>query len=87
MANTLQAKKRARQAVKRRARNMSHRSHLRTMIKNVRKALGNKELEKAQEAYKKMVPIVDRMVGKGLLEKNTAARYKSRLNTAVKTAA
>lgn len=84
MANTPQSRKRAKQAVKRRIHNMSLRSKLRTFIKKVRNAIseGNKEL--AQTSFKEAVPVIDRMAGKGLIHKNTAARYKSRLNAQIK---
>ena len=80
MANTPSAKKRARQAEKRRMHNASSRSMLRTYIKKVVNAIdaGNKAL--AEEAYKAAVPVIDRMTNKGVLHKNKAARHKSRLN-------
>ena len=84
MANSAQARKRARQAVKRRARNMSARSAMRTTIKKVLNAVTAGEKEQAADAYKAAVPSIDRLVGKGLLHKNTGARYKSRLNNRVR---
>jgi len=80
LANTAQAKKRARQATKNRAHNISLRSRMRTAIKKVVYAIndGNKEL--AQEAYKGAVPVIDTMANKGIIHKNKAARHKSRLN-------
>lgn len=84
MANTAQAKKRARQAEQRRARNASRRSMVRTYIKKVIKAieLGDKEL--AQQAFKEAVPVLDKAAGKGIIHKNKAARHKSRLNDRLK---
>lgn len=84
MANSAQARKRARQAVKRRARNMSARSAMRTAIKKVLKAVAAGEKEQAADAYKAAAPVIDRMSGKGLVHKNAAARYKSRLNARVR---
>ncbi len=81
MANSAQAKKRVRQAEKHRQQNAGQRSALRTSIKGVIKAIATGDLEKAQLAYKTAVPIIDRMVNKGLIHKNKAARHKSRLNT------
>ena len=80
MANIASAKKRARQAVKRRAHNITLRSRVRTAIKKVLKAVeaGDKELAKA--SFKTVVPEIDRMANKGILEKNRAAHYKSQLN-------
>lgn len=85
MANTKQAKKRARQAEKHRKHNASRRSMLRTHIKKVVYAIEAKDLEKAREAYNAAVPIIDRMATKGLIHKNKAARHKSRLSTHIKT--
>ncbi len=87
MANTAQARKRARQAEVHRQRNASMRSRTRTSIKNVVKALNGGDADTARAAFQAMVPQVDSLVGKGLLHKNTAARYKSRLNTRVKAIA
>ncbi|MEE9343599.1 MAG: 30S ribosomal protein S20 [Gammaproteobacteria bacterium] len=84
MANSAQAKKRARQNDKRRLHCASQRSMLRTHIKNVLKAIASGNTEAANEAYKKAVPVIDSMTGKGLMHKNKAARHKSRLNMHVK---
>lgn len=80
MANTAQAKKRARQAETRRQRNVHHRSKLRTYIKKVVKAISGGDLTQAQSAYKDAVPIIDHMARKGIIHVNKAARHKSRLN-------
>ncbi|MCK9238537.1 MAG: 30S ribosomal protein S20, partial [Thiopseudomonas sp.] len=74
MANTPSAKKRAKQAEKRNSHNASLRSMVRTHIKNVVKAIDSKDLAKAQAAYAKAVPVIDRMADKGILHKNKAAR-------------
>ena len=87
MANTKSAKKRAKQSEKARQRNASQRSLLRTHIKKVIKALEEKNLEAAKEAFKAAVPIIDRMADKGIIHKNKAARHKSRLNKHIKTLA
>ena len=84
MANTPSAKKRAKQAEKRRSHNGSLRSMVRTYIKNVVKAIEAKDLEKAQNAYTLAVPVIDRMADKGIIHKNKAARHKSRLNGHIK---
>ena len=80
MANIKSAKKRARQAIKRRAHNVAMRSRVRTAIRRVIKALesGNKDTAKA--TFAAVVPEIDRMVGKGILKKNRAAHYKSQIN-------
>ncbi|MGP1606318.1 MAG: 30S ribosomal protein S20 [Moraxella sp.] len=84
MANSAQARKRARQNVKQRAKNISQRSMVRTYIKRVVAAIEAKSYELATEAYKKAVPVIDRMADKGIIHKNKAARHKSRLNKAIK---
>ena len=80
MANSAQAKKRARQAETRRELNAGQRSSLRTSIKKVLAAIESGDGDKAKEAYKDAVPMIDRMAGKGIINKNKAARHKSRLN-------
>ena len=84
MANSAQARKRARQAIKRREYNFSLRSKLRTAIKSVRKAIddGNKEL--AQNTFNNSIRTVDSIASKGIIHKNKAARYKSRLSAVIK---
>ena len=84
MANSAQARKRARQAVKQREHNVSLRSKLRTAIKSVRKAieLGDKLI--AQNTFNSSVRIVDSIADKGIIHKNKAARYKSRLSAVIK---
>ena len=84
MANSPQAKKRARQAEKRRSQNASQRSLVRTVIKKVNAAVIAGNAEEAKTAYDNAVPIIDRMADKGIIHKNKAARHKSRLNTQVK---
>ncbi len=80
MANTAQAKKRARQAEAHRVRNAAQRTLLRTQIKKVRTAIAGKDKAAAQQAYKEAASVIDRMAGKGHIHKNAAARYKSTLN-------
>ncbi|WP_198243854.1 30S ribosomal protein S20 [methane-oxidizing endosymbiont of Gigantopelta aegis] len=84
MANSPQAKKRARQAEKRRVRNAGQRSRMRTFIKKVIAAVDAGDKEQAQAAFKSAVPIIDSAVTKGLIHKNNAARKKSRLNAKIK---
>lgn len=87
MANSLQARKRARQAVKARAQNASQRSMVRTYIKKVIAAIASGDKQAAQDAYNAAVPVIDRMADKGLIHKNKAARHKSRLNAKIKALA
>lgn len=81
MANSKQAAKRARQSEVRRQRNTANRSKMRTVIKNVLKAVSAGEKVTAETAYKAAVPIIDTMVNKNIIHKNKAARHKSRLNS------
>ena len=83
MANSPQARKRARQSEKRRSHNASFRSMVRTHIKKVVSAIESKDYDQATAAYNQAVPVIDRMADKGIIHKNKAARHKSRLNTAV----
>lgn len=83
MANTASAKKRARQAVKARARNAGQRSMIRTTIKKVVKAVDAKDKTAAQTAFAEMVPVLDRYANRGMIHKNKAARHKSRLTARI----
>ena len=84
MANSPQAKKRARQSEKRRAQNASQRSTVRTYIKRVLGAVEAKDAEAARGALVLALPMIDKMVTKGIMHKNQAARHKSRLTKKVK---
>ncbi len=84
MANTPQAKKRARQNDKARAHNASLRSMVRTYIKKVIAAIESGDATAAKAAYNEAVPVIDRIADKGVFHKNKAARHKSRLNAQVK---
>jgi small subunit ribosomal protein S20 len=84
LANTKQAKKRARQAIAHRDHNATMRSMVRSYIKKVVKAISEGKKAEAETAYKEAVPVIDRMADKGLLHRNKAARHKSRLNAHIK---
>jgi len=84
MANTAQARKRARQSIQRRAHNMSLRSELRTAIKKVRKAVAAGDKAAAQAVFNESQCIIDSIAGKKIVHKNSAARHKSRLSAAIK---
>ena len=84
MANSPQARKRAKQNDKRRQHNAALRSKMRTFVKRVRNAIIAGEKEQAQEAFKAAVPVIDKMTGKGIVHKNAASRYKSRLSASIK---
>jgi small subunit ribosomal protein S20 len=87
LANTPQAKKRARQGESRRQHNSSQRSTMRTYLKRVIKAIADGKPDAAKTEYQVMVSVVDKMVTKGLIHKNKAARHKSRLNAHIKAMA
>ncbi len=84
MANSPQAKKRARQAEKCRSHNASLRSMVRTYLKKVVSAIDAGDKEQATTAYAVAVPVIDRMTNKGIIHKNKAARHKSRLHRQIK---
>ncbi len=80
MANTPQARKRVRQAVKARTRNAAQKSNFRSSIKKVLKSLSEKNKDQSNANFKEAMSIMDKLVIKGLIHKNKAARHKSRLN-------
>jgi len=84
VANIKSAGKRARQAEKTRKHNMGLRSLMRTKIKAVVNACDAGDAEAAVAAYKDAVPVIDSMINKGIVNKNKAARHKSRLNKRIK---
>lgn len=87
MANTAQARKRARQTDKRRAHNASLRSRLRTAIKAVRKAVAGGDKAAAQAVFSTSMSTIDSIADKRIIHKNKAARHKSRLSAAIKSMA
>jgi len=84
LANSAQAKKRARQAEDARQRNAGQRSAMRTTVKKLQTAIESGDKDAATAAYQAAVPALDKMARKGVIHKNTAARSKSRLNNAVR---
>ena len=87
MANTAQARKRARQAVKQRGHNASQRSALRTAIKKIIKAVEAGDKAAAQAAYQENVSVIDTIADKNIIHNNKSSRHKSRLSAAVKAMA
>ncbi|MDB5822321.1 MAG: rpsT [Herminiimonas sp.] len=87
MANTAQARKRARQAVKQNLHNSSQRSELRTAIKAVRKAIDGGDKAAAAAIFKTSISTIDSIADKKIIHKNKAARHKSRLAAALKALA
>ena len=84
MANSAQARKRARQAIQHRARNVGQRSTLRTAIKKVRQAISAGDKGAAQAVFKESQSVIDSIADKNIVHKNLAARQKSRLSAAIK---
>ena len=86
MPNLNSAEKRMRQNERRRAVNRSNRTRMRTQIKKLRAALAGGDAGALQGTLAQTVSIIDKSVQKGVLHKNAAARYKSRLTTRVNQA-
>ena len=76
---TKSALKANRQNIKRRQHNRQLRSRLRTSLKAIRASLDNDDVEGAKAALSQTVSMVDKMATKGIIHRNTAGRYKSRL--------
>ena len=87
MANSAQARKRARQATQQRSHNMSLRSTLRTAIKKVQKAVEAGDKTAAQTVFRDSMSVIDSIADKKIIHKNKAARHKSRLNAQIKALA
>ncbi len=83
---TKSALKANRQNIKRREHNRQMRSRLRTALKSIRASLDAKDLSGAKTALQATVSIVDKMATKGIIHRNTAGRYKSRLGARVSKA-
>ena len=84
MAHSLSAKKRVRQNVAARARNIWRLRTLRTSLKTLEDKLVHSGYAEAQEAYRAACKIIDRTASKGVIHRNTAARKKSRLSARLK---
>lgn len=85
MATHLSAIKRARQAEKRRLRNLHIKTTVKSVIKRVRAAIERKDVEGAQKALSKAIPLIQRAHSQGVFHKNTTARKISRLTREVNT--
>ncbi|MEP7212084.1 MAG: 30S ribosomal protein S20 [Acidobacteriota bacterium] len=79
MANHKSAEKRIRQNAKRNEINRANRSKLRTQIKKLRTAVAGADKAQGTELLNPTVSMIDKAVNKGIIHRNTAARYKSRL--------
>ena len=83
MASHASALKAHRQNVVHRERNRQLRSKLRGSLRSIRALIDKDEFVKAKTEMKGTISLIDRMVTKGVIHKNAAARYKSRLQTRV----
>jgi len=84
MANTYSALKRVRQTGRRTEFNRKHKSELRHQIRAMRRAIAGKDAKAAAEMLPKTFSTIDRSAKAGVIRKNTAARYKSKLHLRVK---
>lgn len=87
MANSAQARKRARQATATNKRNASLRSTVRTAVKQVRKAIQAGDKAAAMQKLRESQAVIDRIADKKIVHKNLASRTKSRLAQAIKVMA
>lgn len=87
MANSAQARKRARQSLKNRAHNASLRTEFRTAVKKVLKAVDAGDKAAAKEVFQQSMKVLDSIADKGVFHKNKAARHKSRLSAKIKAMA
>lgn len=87
MANSAQARKRARQNDQQRLHNMALRSEYRTAVKKVRKAIDAGDKSAAQTLFQTSMGVIDSIADKHIVHKNKAARHKSRLSAAIKAMA
>ncbi len=79
VASHASALKAHRQSLKHREHNRQFRSRLRTALKSVRSAIDGNDKAAAKAALRDVVSLVDKLAGKGIIHKNAAGRYKSRL--------
>lgn len=87
MANTYSALKRARQTERRTEFNRQNKTKLRHHVRAMRRALAGKDPKVAADLLPKTFSIIDESAKKGIIKKNTAARYKSKLHLRVKAMA
>lgn len=83
MANIKSAEKANRQRIRRTARNVAQKTAMRTAIKRLRAAIGQKKAKEAQALLKGAVQAIDKAASKGVIKKGTASRSVSRLTVAV----
>jgi len=84
LANTKSAIKNVRKNQRRREINKTRKGTLRTQIKKLRALVKSKDIEGSAKELVKTISVIDRSIRKGILHKNTAGRYKSRLSRTVR---
>ena len=84
MANHFSALKRARQTEKRTIINRANTSRLRSALRELRETIAQGDKSAAEKTYRETVSALDKAIQKGVIHKNTAARYKSRLSVRVR---
>jgi small subunit ribosomal protein S20 len=72
-----------RQNVKRREHNRALRTRLRSALRDIRAAIDSGDPAQVKDALRETISLVDKMAGKGLIHRNTAGRYKSRLSSRI----
>ena len=85
MANTKSAIKNVRKNQRRREINKTRKGTLRTQIKKLRALVKSKDVDGSMKELVKTISVIDRSIRKGILHKNTAGRYKSRLSRSVRS--
>ena len=83
MATHASAQKAHRQSLVHRERNRRFRSQLRTTLRQIRSVIDGKDKAAASKQLGAAVSLIDKMAGKGIIHRNTASRYKSRLSARV----
>jgi small subunit ribosomal protein S20 len=84
VASHASALKAHRQSLNNRERNRQYRARLRNALKSIRAAIDSDDLAGAKTALKDTISLIDKMAGKGVIHRNAASRYKSRLTIRVK---
>lgn len=79
MASHESALKAHRQNIKNRERNRQYRTRMRGALRDIRVAIDSNDAASVQDAVRNTISLVDKMAGKGIIHRNTAGRYKSRL--------
>lgn len=80
MATHASALKAHRQSLVHRERNRKYRSQLRSTLKQIRTVIQAKDQAAAKKQLNQAISLIDKMAGKGIIHRNTASRYKSRLS-------